>query len=683
VSFAVEAGTRFPMGATAFPHGVNFSTFSPNATHVTLVVYRDADDSRPLYQIALDPAEHKTFSFWHVFLKEAKAGLYYTWRVDGPHEPERGLIFDSQRELLDPWAESISDVLWDRALATESYKPHFRARVLEHDSYDWEEDRPLRRSLRDAIIYELHVGGFTRHPSAHVAQPGTFSGIIEKIPYLQALGITDVELMPVMAFDTEDVPNSVAARGLSNYWGYSPVGFFAPHPHFACGPNARDEFRDMVKALHRAEIGVILDVVFNHTAEGGENGVTIGLKGLGNEFFYHLDLKDRSRYRDYTGCGNTINCNHPFVMNYLLKCLEFWVSEMHVDGFRFDLASVMSRGEDGKPLYHAPLPWGIEFSDVLSASHLIAEAWDAAGLYQVGDFPGFRWAEWNGRYRDVLRRFVRGETGFVGEVATRIAGSSDIYARQGKFPGNSINFITCHDGFTLHDLVSYEHKINDANGEDNRDGSDSDWSSNCGIEGPTDDSDVLRLRARRARNFLALLMLSQGVPMLLAGDEVMRSQNGNNNAYCQDNETSWFDWSHTESAAGMLRFTREIIALRKRHPSLHRPRFIDPAPLGRDPDIRWYGEDLEVPNWHDGAARVLCFTLVGPAAGEPPLHVMMNMSADSKRLPLPDPAVRVWRRCVDTALPAPNDILGLKESAPIRTGYYELAASAVAVFEAL
>jgi glycogen operon protein len=370
-------------------------------------------------------------------------------------------------------------------------------------------------------------------------------------------------------------------------------------------------------------------------------------------------------------------------MNYLLKCLEFWVSEMHVDGFRFDLASVMSRGEDGKPLYHAPLPWGIEFSDVLSASHLIAEAWDAAGLYQVGDFPGFRWAEWNGRYRDVLRRFVRGETGFVGEVATRIAGSSDIYARQGKFPGNSINFITCHDGFTLHDLVSYEHKINDANGEDNRDGSDSDWSSNCGIEGPTDDSDVLRLRARRARNFLALLMLSQGVPMLLAGDEVMRSQNGNNNAYCQDNETSWFDWSHTQSAAGMLRFTREIIALRKRHPSLHRPRFIDPAPLGRDPDIRWYGEDLEAPNWHDGAARVLCFTLVGPAAGEPPLHVMMNMSADSKRLPLPDPAVRVWRRCVDTALPAPNDILGLKESAPIRTGYYELAASAVAVFEAL
>jgi glycogen operon protein len=529
VNLSVEAGSRFPMGAIALPHGVNFSTFSPHATAVSLVIYRDAVDSRPLFQIALDPALHRTFSFWHVFLRDAEAGLYYTWRVDGPHEPEHGLRFDSRRELLDPWAESVSDVLWDRTRAGDSYEPHFRARVLEPDTYDWEGDRPLRRSLRDAIIYELHVGGFTRHPSARVAQPGTFSGIVEKIPYLKTLGITDVELMPVMAFDAQDVPRSVAARGLSNYWGYSPVGFFAPHPWFAGGPNARDEFRDMVKALHRAEIGVILDVVFNHTAEGGEDGVTIGLKGLGNEFFYHLDLKDQSRYRDYTGCGNTINCNHPFVMNYLLKCLEFWVREMHVDGFRFDLASVMSRGEDGEPLYHAPLPWSIEFSDVLAGSHLIAEAWDAGGLYQVGDFPGFRWAEWNGRYRDVLRRFVRGDAGLIGEAATRIAGSSDFYARQDKFPANSINFITCHDGFTLHDLVSYEHKNNDANGENNRDGSDSDWSSNCGIEGPTDDAEVVQLRARRARNFHALLMLSQGVPMLLAGDEVLRSQRGNNN----------------------------------------------------------------------------------------------------------------------------------------------------------
>src|SRR3970040_1788612 len=378
VSFVVAPGTRLPMGATVKQGGVNFSIFSPHATRVELVLYRAAADAEPSFKVVLDPARNKTFAFWHVLIGNAEPGIYYTWRVDGPHAPDRGLLFDARRELLDPWAKSVSDARWDRARARNGYGPHFRARVVADDHYDWEDDEPLGRDLHDAVIYEMHVGGFTRHPSARVAHPGTFSGIVEKIPYLESLGITDVELLPVMAFDVQDVPATVAARGLENYWGYSPIGFFSPHPHFAYGDDAQTEFRDMVKALHRAGIGVILDVVFNHTAEGGADGVTIGFKGLGNEFFYHLDPRNRSRYRDYTGCRNTINCNHPFVMEYLLECLEYWVVDMHVDGFRFDLASVMSRGEDGGPLRHRPLPWGIEFSDPLASAHLIAEAWDAA-----------------------------------------------------------------------------------------------------------------------------------------------------------------------------------------------------------------------------------------------------------------------------------------------------------------
>jgi isoamylase len=679
VSFVVEPGSRFPMGATARPGGVNFAIFSPNATRVALRLYATEKAAEPLREIELLPEQHKTFAFWHVFVRGAQPGMYYTWRVDGPQAPELGMLFDWRRELLDPWAKSVSDAWWDR-VAASGYGPHFRGRVVAADDYDWEGDAPLARSLRDAVIYELHVGGFTRSPTADVAHPGSFSAIIEKIPYLQSLGVTDVELLPVMAFDTQDVPPGVAALGLENYWGYSPVAFFAPHPHFIHGEDGRNEFRDMVKALHAAGIGVILDVVFNHTAEGGEAGVTIGFKGLGNEFFYHLDAEDRRRYRDYTGCGNTVNCNHPFVMIYLLKCLEYWVEEMHVDGFRFDLASVMSRGEDGQPLYHAPLPWGIEFSDPLARTHLIAEAWDAAGLYQVGDFPGFRWAEWNGRFRDTLRRFVRGDGGLIGDVATRLSGSSDMYAPLGKFPFNSINFVTAHDGFTLHDLVSYEHKHNLDNGEDNRDGSDHDMSSNCGVEGETDDPAVLALRARRVRNLHALLLLSQGVPMILAGDEVLRTQRGNNNAYCQNNEIGWLDWDFSAAARAMLRFTSELIALRKRHPSLRRERFITPD---AEAVLQWSGETIEPPDWQDAEARVLCFTLAGLTQAEPPLHVMMNMTAHDKVLPLPPTSARAWHRIVDTALPSPDDVLMPADAEPVAAATYTLAANAIAVFEAL
>ena len=526
-----------------------------------------------------------------------------------------------------------------------------RAQVVA-DDYDWEGDEPLHMPLADAVIYEFHIGGFTRHPSAGVANPGTFAAVIEKIPYLQTLGITHVELLPVMAFDSQDVPPATGALGLENYWGYCTHSFFAPHPGYSVDPaRARDEFRDMVKALHEAGIGVILDVVFNHTAEGGADGPVINFKGLANETFYHLDPIDPRLYRDYTGCGNTVNCNHPLVTRFLINCLQYWVRKMHVDGFRFDLASALGRGEDGNPQRHAPLVWSIELSPQLTRTHIIAEAWDAAGLYQVGDFPGFRWAEWNGRYRDVVRGFVRGDGGLIGEVATRLTGSSDLYAPRGRLPINSVNFVTCHDGFTLNDLVSWTVKQNHANGEGNRDGCDHNLSWNCGVEGDTDDPAVLDLRRRQARNLIGILMLSQGVPMLLFGDEVLRSQRGNNNGYCQNNDISWLDWALVERNRDMLDFTRGMIAFRRRHPSLRRNRFLtgEPGEGHSLPDIRWHGIEIDQPHWDDADCRHLAFTLAGLRIGEPPLHVMLNVGGEPADFALPDlPGIR-WRPAVDTA----------------------------------
>ena len=541
------------------------------------------------------------------------------------------------------------------------------------------------RQLGDAVIYELHVGGFTRHPSSGARYPGTFLALIEKIPYLVELGVTHVELMPVMAFDEQHVPDSVAARGLRNYWGYSTHSFYCPHPGYCIEPaRAAHEFRAMVDALHGAGIAVLLDVVFNHTAEGGADGPVINFKGLANDIFYHLDPHDRRRYRDYTGCGNTVNCNHPQVTSFIVHCLEYWVEELGVDGFRFDLASVFARDGRGELMADPPLPWAIESSQVLSRVPLIAEAWDAAGLYQVGAFPGMAWAEWNGRYRDVIRRFVRGDPGLTGELATRISGSADLYAAGGRLPANGINFVTCHDGFTLNDLVSYNAKHNETNGEDNRDGSNDNLSWNCGAEGDTGDSAVLGLRQRQARNFLSILFLSQGVPMILAGDEVLRSQHGNNNAWCQDNELSWFDWRLVASRAGMLRFVRELIALRKRHPGLRRQRFLTgrPAPGSSLPDVAWHGERLHEPPWHDAGARFLAFTLAGQHGDDPPLHVMLNMGDAERAVALPSLSGRRWVRTLDTALDPPHDILRPGEQAPVAGGRYAAQARSVVVLEA-
>ncbi len=661
--FNIQPGSRRPLGATVYREGVNFSLASKDATNVELLLYEAVDSLEPFQIIELDPDIHRTFIFWHVFIDQLGPGVLYTWRVQGPSDTQAsGRRYNGSIELLDPWARGVIDNLWNRSSANRTLGNSMRAMVVNPLDTPLRKDGRVRtKSYRsqDAIIYEMHVGGFTLHPSSGVDERkrGTFAGVIEKIPYLKELGITHVELLPVMAFDRQDVPPSVADRSLYNYWGYSTHSFLSPHPHYCQTPEQGthlEEFREMVDALHDADIEVILDVVFNHTAEGGEAGPTINFKGLSNDTFYHLDPSDRRLYRDYTGCGNTVNCNHPFVSHFLVSCLEFWVVEMGVNGFRFDLASVLARDVNGEPMPTPPVIWAIELSQALSASRLIAEAWDATGLYQVGRFPGYRWSEWNGRYRDVIRRFVRGDPGVLSEAATRIAGSSDYYQKQDRHPFNSVNFITCHDGFTLMDLVSYNRKHNLPNGESNIDGHNDNLSWNCGIEGDTDDPVVLKLRAQQARNFMAVLLLSQGLPMVLSGDEVLRSQHGNNNAWCQDNETGWFDWSLVEKNRDMLEFTKAMIALRKRHSSLRRRLFLkgdENTPGDELPDIRWAGDSQEQSPWDSPLSRLLCFTLASQHPDEYHLHVVINMSEASKQLELPHIANYRWYLAVDTAAP--------------------------------
>ena len=687
--YPVGPGRRFPFGVTVDAEGTNFSIWGMRSTWAQLLLFEAANVRVPFQVITLDRRENRTWSQWHVYVHGLPPGVLYSWRLDGPGNGARtGYRFDRQKALTDPWARAVSDALWDRKRASvpgDNGDASIRGFVLPDERYDWEGDQPLDRLPEQSVIYEMHVGGFTRHTSSGVRHPGTFAGVIEKIPYLKSLGITDVELMPVMAFDEQDVPKAALDRGLRNYWGYSTHSFLSPHPGYCVsaekGTHVR-EFRDMVKALHRAGIGVILDVVLNHTAEGGATGPTINFKGLGNRGFYHLDPTDLRIYRDYTGCGNTVNCNFPIVTTFLIACLEYWVRDMHVDGFRFDLASVLARGADGEPLKYAPMPWHIELSQALGDTRLIAEAWDAGGLYQVGDFPGSRWAEWNGRYRDVVRRFVRGDPGLVGEVSTRLAGSSDLYGQSGRLPINSINFVTCHDGFTLRDLVSYSAKHNEANGENNRDGSNENISWNCGIEGETDNPEIARLRMRQAKNFMALLLLSQGVPMIRSGDEIFGTQSGNNNAYCQDNELSWFDWKLAQENRNMLRFVTGMIAFRRRHPSLMRKTFLTGKPVGGHlPDVTWHGQRLHEPPWQDREAQVLAYTLGALTNEEEDLHIMLNMSGEAVDMEVPEISGVRWHCAVDTYQLSPADIPYMADQPPIRERSCKVAPRSVVVLE--
>jgi glycogen operon protein len=537
----------------------------------------------------------------------------------------------------------------------------------------------LRRPLVETVIYELHVAGLTKHESSRVApaRRGTYAGLIEKIPYLQDLGITAVELLPVFQFDPQDAP-----AGRANYWGYQPVSFFAPHHAYSSGRrplDVLDEFRDMVKALHRAGIEVILDVVYNHTSEGGHDGPTLSLRGLANDHYYIL-AADRWRYEDYTGCGNTLNANQPIVRRMVVDSLRYWVTEMHVDGFRFDLASILTRDEAGRPLPNPPILWDIESDPVLAGTKLIAEAWDAAGLYQVGSFVGDTWQEWNGRFRDDARRFLRGDERSVRNMVSRVLGSPDIFGHEEREPEQSINFVTCHDGFTLNDLVSYNGKHNDDNGEGNRDGADDNASWNCGVEGPTADQLIEDLRARQVRNFFALLLFAAGTPMLLMGDEVRRTQRGNNNAYCQDNDLSWFDWTLLEPQAGLHRFVKSLIALRQRRDIVLGEHRLSLNQLLSRARIDWHGVALGQPDWTD-SSHSLAFTLRTVGASFD-LHIMCNAYWESLAFELPPVEAGTtgqWRRCVDTALAAPDDIVTWTSAPDVTGGKYVVQPRSIAL----
>ena len=649
------SGKAHPLGATPADGGVNFSIYSEKATEIQLLIFDEHHDLEPKYVIDFDPVENRSFHFWHIFVEGIKPGMHYAYRIDGPHDLSQGFRYNKNKVLLDPYSKGNNNHLWDRVAACspdDNLHQSMRSVIIDHSDYDWEGDESPKFPLQDTIIYEMHVGGFTKDESSGVEHPGTFKGVIEKIPYLKELGITAVELLPVFEFDEKEILRITSeGKPLKNYWGYSTLSFFAPHNAYCVKPEEGshlDEFRDMVKALHKNGIEVILDVVFNHTNEGNHQGPTINFRGLDNDVYYYLSPENKEFYFDYSGCGNTINANHPGVQKYITDCLEFWVREMHVDGFRFDEGSILTRGEDGSPMAHPPLLWGLELSQIFADTKLIAEAWDAAGLYQIGGFPGYRWGEWNGKYRDAVRSFAKGDPGKISELATRISGSADLYQHSRHSPLNSINFIACHDGFTMMDLVSYNNKNNYANGEDNRDGIDDNISWNSGIEGLTDDEQINKFRKKRIRNFFTLLMLSNGIPMFLSGDEVGKSQFGNNNAYCQDNEISWFDWTLVDRNRELLEFVKKMINFRKDNDSLRRPDFFTGELNFRgDPDISWHGCELNSPGWDDPGSRVLSFTLASQKEGQPDIHVMMNMDYNDLSFELP-PDKR-WLIFADTA----------------------------------
>lgn len=638
MSSKASPGVPLPLGAYEHCGGVNFAVFSRHATRVSLLLFDSPSAEASFRAIDLDPAQHRTGDIWHVWIEGLGHGAIYAWSADGPYQPEQGHRFNRHKVLLDPYAAALVGA----------------GCLVDDGVFDWQGDRHPRHAWADTIIYETHVRGLTVHPSAAVEQPGTYTGLIEKIPYLKELGITTVELMPVQEFFENELvrDNPLNGERLRNYWGYSTVAFFAPREAYSSRhqPGCQlTEFKIMVRALHEAGIEVILDIVFNHTAEGNENGPTLNFRGLDNCIYYLLE-DDRRFYKNYSGTGNTLNCNHPVVRDYILDCLRHWVMEMHVDGFRFDLASVLGRDAQGELLANPPLLERIAEDPVLRDVKLIAEAWDAGGAYQVGSFSGQRWSEWNGRFRDDVRRFWRGDAGLAGALASRIAGSADIYRQGGKKPVNSINFITCHDGFTLNDLVSYHDKHNEANGENNADGDNNNYSDNYGIEGATDDPAIEALRLRQTKNFIATLLIARGVPMLLGGDEFRRTQGGNNNAYCQDNEVSWYDWGLVERNAELLRFCRELIALRKRHPALVKDCFYDAE------DITWFDPVGSYPDWSNRANTLGC-VIHGGRFDDTELCLLFNAERHAVQFHLPLlSSGQTWQLAVNTAESAPNDV---------------------------
>ena len=674
-------GRSFPLGARVTQRGVNFSVYSRSSTALDLLLYNAVDDPQPVEVIHLDPKMNRTHHFWHIFVLGLKPGQVYAFRADGPYNPSGGLWFDPSKVLLDPYARAIAiPDSYDRGAAVfpgDNSPFAMKSVVVDPSRYDWEGDLPLHRPFSQTVIYEMHAAGFTRSPGSDLApqKRGTYAGLVQKIPYLQDLGITAVELLPVFAFDAQDAPS-----GKANYWGYSPISFFAPHPQYSSRTSpigVIDDFRDMVKALHRAGIEVILDVVFNHTTEGGNGGPTFNFRGLENETYYILE-QDKTHYSNYTGTGNTLNTNHPVVRRMILDSLRYWVADMHVDGFRFDLASILSRSNRGIPLADPPTLLDIENDPYLAGTKLIAEAWDAGGLYQVGSFIGDRWQEWNGKFRDDIRRWVKGEHGAINTLPARLLGSPDIYEHENREAAQSINFTACHDGFTLNDVVSYNGKHNEANGEDNRDGANDNYSWNHGSEGPSDNSGIENLRERQIKNLFAYTLLSMGTPMIQMGDEVRRTQQGNNNAYCQDNPTSWFDWSLVEENAGLLRFVRELIRFRLHY-------FVIPdaeeRPLWQvlgELKISWHGVRLNQPDWSAGS-RSLASTVVSND-GVDHAHLIFNTYWEALEFELPPlPAGITWKRVLDTNLAPPEDIRDVHQAQPVQGFTYRAAPRSVVV----
>ena len=664
-------GVPIPLGIHAYGGGVNFALFSRHASRVRLEFFDRPEDSRPARIVDLDPVHNRTGDVWHVWLEGIRPGQLYAYRVDGPYQPRDGHRFNFHKLLLDPYATAITQMPgWDYGPA-RGYDPAAPEQdlvcsstddagampkcVFTHEHFHWQDDLPPRHPWPQTVIYETHVRGFTIDPGSGVEHPGTYRGLMEKIPYLKELGVTAVELLPVYEFNECQVLgiNPQTGTPLTNYWGYDPVSFFAPKASYSSAGvlgQQELEFKEMVRALHHAGIEVILDVVFNHTAEGNELGPTLCFRGIDNAIFYLL-APDQRYYLNFTGTGNTINANHPVVRDHILGALRYWVVEMHVDGFRFDLASVLGRDSAGRLLANAPLLERIAEDPILRDVKIIAEAWDAAGAYEVGSFSERRWAEWNGRYRDDVRRFWRGDVGMLGVFASRICGSADIYAASGKGPEGSINFVTCHDGFTLNDLVSYADKHNEANGENNQDGTDANYSANHGAEGETTDGGIEAVRKRQIKNFLLTLFISRGVPMLLGGDELRRTQGGNNNAYCQDNAASWYDWRALEQHREIFRFTRGMIAFRHAHPILSAEHFYT------DSEIHWFGPHGALPDWTAPNAKQ--FACLIHEDERKALYLMFNAGVDAFDFRLPPMASgRHWHLAVDTARETPLDLFG-------------------------
>ena len=683
----VLPGKPTPLGANLADGGVNFAVYSKNATSVSIEFFRTPDDTEPCSRIDFDPVLNRTGDIWHCFVPDAKAGDLYLYRVDGPFDVSRGLRFNKKQKLFDPYAKAITptSVFYnlppnykaaldkeDVELQTESKHLFPKCVVIDNDSFDWQGDKPINRPLSESIIYEVHLKGFTAGKNSGVSCPGTYRGFMEKIPYLKDLGITAVELLPIHEFDEYENANVNPRTGerMKNYWGYSTINFFSPKAGYAADKTPGgvvNEFKLLVRELHKAGIEVILDVVYNHTAEGNEHGVPLNFRGFENEVYYTLVDSHKEYYMNFSGCGNTVNCNHPVVRDMILDSLRYWVTNYHVDGFRFDLASILTRSQEGILLKFPPLTNAISEDPVLGKTKIIAEPWDAGGGYQLGGFPGGRWAEWNDRFRDDIRRFWRGDEFCSTGAATRISGSSDLFTISGRTPCHSINYVTCHDGFTMNDLVSYNGKHNDENGEGNRDGTDSNWSYNYGYEGPTMNPLIERHRNKAMKNFILTLMVSQGTPMLLGGDEFRRGQQGNNNAYCQDNDISWFDWGNCSMNHGLIEFTKKAIRLRREHKIFRREEFFH-GDRGNTPDIQWYEKDGSNPDWCK-ISRFLAFRLSGLSdvkPGEKPdndFFVAANTDRTDAMIRLPTiKDGRKWYRVADTSIEDESCILDVENA---------------------